>query len=204
MTSELRTLPSLGSNVTLKDADGVLVRHQGGLGWLPPENITQGETVDTQAGAGITDAAETYAGSVRRVGDTIITEIMIDLTGLRSTAGGDIIGDDGSSEYAYIAQVTKALNGTIFAGEVKCLEVPTGGDPDIDLYAADEGTGTEDSAIADLTETQLTNGGDHALMDSDALTAMPGNGQYLYLVAAATTDADYTAGKLLVTLYGTA
>lgn len=155
-----------------------------------------------EAGSGVKGVAAIYETGVQKFGGIAKTTIVIDLTGLRSTAAGDIIGDDGTSNPCHIGQLPADECGTIFAGTVKCLEVPTGGDPDIDLYAADEGTGVEDAAITTLAETQLTNGGDHTLGGEDVLTAFPTDGQYLYLVAGAVTDADYTAGKLVIELYG--
>ena len=61
-----------------------------------------------------------------------------------------------------------------------------------------EGTGVEDAPISGLVETLLVNTGDHTLGSVNVFTGMPVAGQYFYLVAGATTDADYTAGKLLV------
>lgn len=193
---------TLPADYTLKDTDFFMVMSQGHTALLPAKQALTGETTDTQAGAGITEAAASYDGSVRRIGDVIETTIVIDLTGLRSTAAGDIIGDDGSAEYAYIAQIKAAVNGTIFAGKIECLELPAGGDPDIDLYSAVEATGIEDAAITSLDETQLIDAGDHAANAFKSLTAFPAADEYLYLVAGATTDADYTAGILVITLYG--
>lgn len=192
----------LPDTYTLKDGDYYMVQSQGHMALLPAKQAGTGETTDMLPGASITDAAASFGGTVRRIGDIIETVIAIDLTGLRSTAAGDIIGDDGSSEYAHIGQITAALNGTIFAGKIECLEAPTGGDPDIDLYSATEATGAEDAAISGLTETQLVDSGDHTAGSVKLLTAFPAADQYLYLVAGATTDADYTAGLLIITLYG--
>lgn len=156
-----------------------------------------------EAGTGIDGIAETYATQVERVGDLIRTTIMIDLTGLRSTAAGDIIGDDGAGTPCHLGRLPSAQCGTLVAGSVLCLETPAGGTADIDLYAATEATGVEDAAITTLAETALTNGGAHVAGDRDAMTALPAAGQYLYLVAGATLNADYTAGKLLIELWGT-
>ena len=50
-------------------------------------------TMATEAGTGITTGTGTiYRSSVQRVGGIITTRILIDLTGLRSTGSGDIIG----------------------------------------------------------------------------------------------------------------
>ena len=157
----------------------------------------------TGAGTGITEATgESYVAGVERVGSFFRTTIVIDLAGLRSTASGDIIGNDGTSNPCYIGQITAAKNGTIFAGKIECLETPAGGDPDIDLYSATEATGTEDDAISGLTETQLIDAGDHAADAFKSLTAFPAADEYLYLVAGDTTDADYTTGILKIELWG--
>ena len=51
---------------------------------------------------------------------------------------------------------------TLFAGRMTCLETPDTGEPDIDLYAGDEATGTEDVAIGTATSNSaaLLNAGD--------------------------------------------
>ncbi len=113
-------------------------------------------TLATEAGTGITGGTGTiYRSSVIREGGIIKTSILIDLTGLRSTASGDIIGVNGTSNVCHIGQITAARNGTILAGRMTCFEAPAGGDPDINVHSATEGTGVEDGAISDLTETLL-------------------------------------------------
>lgn len=159
--------------------------------------------VQMTAGTGITTGTGTvYKTSVDTSGGIIHTRILIDLTGLRSTAAGDIIGVNGTALYCNFGQITTAINGTILGGSVTCLEAPTGGDPDLDLYCAVEATGVEDAAITTLDETILVNTGDHTLGSVKTLTAMPIADEYLYLVAGALTDADYTAGKLLIEFWG--
>ena len=50
-------------------------------------------TLSVEAGTGITTGSGTiYRTAVQRVGGIITTRILIDLTGLRSTGSGDIIG----------------------------------------------------------------------------------------------------------------
>ena len=88
------------------------------------------------------------------------------------------------------------------AGSMECFEAPSGGDPDINVHSATESTGVEDGAIADLTETLLVNAGDAALGTKVYFTALPAADEFLYLTLGATTDADYTAGKLLIELIG--
>jgi len=157
----------------------------------------------TEAGTGITGGTGTiYRSSVMRSGGIITTRILIDLTGLRSTASGDIIGVNGTSNVCHIGQITAAENGTIIAGSMECFEAPAGGDPDINVHSATEGTGVEDGAIADLTETLLVNAGDASLGTKVYFTGLPAADEFLYLTLGATTDADYTAGKLLIELIG--
>jgi hypothetical protein len=154
-------------------------------------------------GAGISNGSGTiHKTSVSQDGNLIITKIFMDVTGLNcGGTAGDIIGVDGAG-VAYIAQITAAVNGTIVAGEIKCFEAPTTGDPDIDVYAATEGTGVEDTAIGDLTETQLVDSGDLTLGSVDIFTAFPSADQYLYLVCGTSTAGTYDAGKIEITLYG--
>ena len=160
-------------------------------------------TLATEAGTGITGGTGTiYRSSVIREGGIIKTSILIDLTGLRSTANGDIIGVNGTSNVCHIGQITAARNGTILAGRMTCFEAPAGGDPDINVHSATEGTGVEDGAIADLTETLLLNNGDATLGKVGIFAAVPAADEFLYLTLGATTDADYTAGKLLIELFG--
>jgi len=171
--------------------------------------IISGNKMGTEAatGAGIEGTAETYVTQVERFkSDTttnvnvVKTTLMIDLTGLASSGADDIIGKAGSG-VAYIGRVTTADTGVVFGVTMECFETPAGGDPDIDLYSATEATGVEDSAIGDLTETQIINSGDLA-----AGSRVAGGGivadQYLYLVSGSATNANYTAGRLLITIHG--
>ena len=163
-----------------------------------------------------------YKTSVVTVGNIIYTDILIDLTGLDSATSGSIIGHDAidSSEptQCHIGQINASVNGTIFGGSVTCLEVPAGGDADIDLFYADEATGAHAAAITSLTnDKQVTNNGDHTIgrvtpfMDASvtsqgsvlgAAETMPADGKYLYLVDSGGTDVTYSAGRLLIRMYG--
>lgn len=160
-----------------------------------------------EAGLGITAGVGTvYRSSVQRVGGIIVTQILIDLTGLHSEATDlDIIGVDGSANPAHIGRITADRNGTILGGIMRCLEVPAGGDPNVALYAAPEATGVEDALVSSLTEAIVFDpAADWTIDMARSITGMPADGDYLYLVQgdAAGTDADYTAGKFLIALYG--
>ncbi|MFB1501911.1 hypothetical protein [Thiocapsa sp. N5-Cardenillas] len=187
------------------------VRSQNGFQSISVNATTGAETVTgsfgfamgtpAATGAGIEGTAAVYETSVSRNNGIVTTSIMIDLTGLNSGGtAGDIIGKDGAGA-AYIGRVTAADSGTVFGVKMTCFEVPAGGDTDIDLYSATEATGVEDSAITALTETQIINSGTLALGTSAFGTDIAAD-QYLYLVGQGTSDAAYTAGRLLIEIYG--
>jgi|TARA_R100001463_G_scaffold22545_5_gene54138 hypothetical protein len=172
--------------------------------------VTSGSKMSVEAagGAGIEGTAAVYVTQVERLKSDVSTNvnvvkttIMIDLTGLKDGGtAGDIIGKDGSG-VAYIGQVTTANQGTVFGVTMTCVETPAGGSTDIDLYSATEGTGVNDTAIGDLTETQIINAG-----AASAGTMVAGGDivadQYLYLVSQGTGDAAYTAGRFLIEITG--
>ena len=155
------------------------------------------------AGIGITGTADNFVSCVEKIGTMFKTTIVVDLDGLNS--GGtahDIIGADGAG-VAHLGQITAARNGTIFAGTLTCIETPTGGDPDVDLWDAIEATGVEDTLVTDLTgEHQLCNGGDLSAGTVVPLTVYPVANQYLYLTSEEVTDDTYTAGIIIIELWG--
>jgi hypothetical protein len=159
---------------------------------------------DMTEGTGISGATnEICEHQVSRIGGLYKTEIVIDLTSLNSGGtAGDIIGKADTAN-CHIGQITAAKNGTIFAGRMYCLETPATGDDDIDLYSATESTGTEDTAIAALTETQLCDSGNLTTASRIPLTTFPAADEYLYLVCqTGDADATYTAGILVIELWG--
>lgn len=176
-------------------ADGGKITVESG-GIIDYENMTPG--------AGITGGTGTvYKSGVMRIGDIIRTTILIDLTGLSSsTTDLDIIGTGTSA--AYLGQITAAVNGTILTGKMTCLEAPTGGVTDIDLYSATEATGVFDGGIAALVETALITAGEAWTLGAvKVFSAMPAADKYLYLTGGAGgTPAPYTAGKFLIELDG--
>jgi hypothetical protein len=165
-----------------------------------------GATVSMTPGSGISAGAGTlYRSLVTRQGAFIKTEIFIDLTGLNSSTAGDIIGVN-SAANCHLGQITAAVNGTLFKGSYWCLEVPATGEPDIDVFYADEATGTEDAAVTGLT-------GDTAMKEAAADFTAVGQGfqfitvppadKYIYLVGSGGGDAaTYTAGQFVIELWG--
>ena len=155
-------------------------------------------------GAGALGTGGFVSTSVMREGGLIVTRVLVDLTGLSSsTTDLDIIGQ--GAEPAFITQITAATNGTIVGGTMTCLEAPAGGVTDIDLYAATEGTGAFDAGIGTLTETPVVTSGGAWTLGRVLGTAADGiaANSYLYLTGgAAGTAAAYTAGRILITLFG--
>lgn len=166
--------------------------------------VAMAGNVANPAGAGITGGTGTvFKSSVTKEGDLFITRIFIDLTGLSSGGtAADIIGKNATAG-CHLGRITAAVNGTIVGATMQCLETPAGGEDDIDLYAADEATGTEDAAVTALTNfVQVINGGAQTAGTLSGSVAAPAVNQYLYLAAGDATDHAYTAGQLLITLIG--
>jgi hypothetical protein len=200
---------STGTGNLVRATGGVLTNCTGlpistgvaGLGTGVAADLAINRTME--AGAGFTGTGSVYKTSIAHEGDLVITRIFVDLTGLNcGGTAGDIIGANGTADPCHIGQITAAQHGTIFFGTMRCVETPAGGDTDIDLYSADEGTGVEDGAISALTETQIVNGGTHTAGDEDLFAAYPAANQYLYLVGQGGGDATYTAGQFIIELHG--
>jgi hypothetical protein len=166
-----------------------------------------GNTIATTAGAGITTGVGTiYRASAINEGGFFTTRILIDLTGLNSSTTLDEIAGVNAAASCHIGQYTAAVSGaTILSGYMKCLEVPAGGVTDIDLWSANESTGSEDTLITALTgEVQLINSAAAWTISLERCwTAFPTANQYLYLTSGvAGTSATYTAGKFLIEFHG--
>ncbi len=169
-----------------------------------------GNVMGVEGGVGIAGIALIYKTSVSRVGGMIKTEIVIDLTGLDgSGTDNDIIGDEGTGE-AHIGRITAAVTGTIYRGQMTCIEVPAGGNPAVALWAATESTGVEDTLIGAITSTELlTSRGAAADWQTGdiieiPIATLPAADKYLYLVNGDGTGPDglYSAGIFLIEFWG--
>ncbi len=161
---------------------------------------------DMVAGTGISTGTLTICEhSVTKIGGIFKTEILLDVTDLNDgDAADDVIGVDGDTANCHIGEITAAVNGTIIMGQMTCLELPATADVDIDLWGTvAEGTLAQDVDIATGTgEVICLNSGDWTLNLRQDLTGMPGPG-FLYLISGSMgTDADYTAGRFLIELWG--
>ena len=191
------TITALTLDSTLLTVTGAELNQMAGA-------IVQGMTPGTGISTGTNTICE---GQVVKAGGMYKTEIWIDLTGLSSGAtAGDIIGKSATAS-CHIGEITAAKNGTIFHGTMTCLETPSTGDDDIDLWGtATVGTGTQNVAISTLTdEDQLIDHGDWtgAIQTPYPLAeGLPGPG-FLYLCSGQTEAAAlYDGGQFLITLWG--
>ena len=190
---------AITENTTIDSSGNVSA---GGTLSVTGRSTLTGNTIATTAGTGITTGTGTvYQAGVIKIGEVFHTTILLDLTGLASSGSGDIIGKAATAN-SHIGQITAAVNGTVLGGKLTCLEAPAGGDPDINLWYADEATGTEDAAVTSLTnQVQICNSGDLALNSVVSLATVAAD-KYLYMATGAATNADYTAGKLLIEFWG--
>ena len=158
-------------------------------------------------GTGISAVAGAHTSWKEFIGNQIQkTSILIDLVGLASGGANDIIGKDGGVANCHIGQYTVATCGTLDAIKMSWLELAAGGDPDVNLASADEATLAENTALSAATNpVTIINGGDGTATDNTKLSArtLATANQYLYLSNGASTDAAYTAGRVLIELWGT-
>ena len=158
-------------------------------------------------GTGISGVAGAHTSWKEFIGNQVQkTSILIDLVGLASGGANDIIGKDGGVANCHIGQYTVASCGTLDSIKMSWLELAAGGDPDINLCSADEATLAENTALsAGTNPVTIINGGDGTATDNTKLSArtLATANQYLYLSNGASTDAAYTAGRLLIELWGT-
>ena len=191
---------AITENTTIDSSGNVSA---GGTLSVTGRSTLTGNTIATTAGTGITTGTGTvYEAGVIKIGEVFHTTILIDLTGLASSGSGDIIGKAATAN-SHIGQITAAVNGTVLGGKLTCLEAPAGGDPDINLWYADEATGAEDAAITSLTnQIQMCDSGDLALNSVISIPTPPAADKYIYMVTGAATNADYTAGKILIEFFG--
>ena len=159
---------------------------------------------DFAPGAGYS-GADFIESTIVKVGSLFKTEIVVDIAGLNEgETDADVIGTDGDAVASHMGQITAALNGTIFAGQMQCLEAPGTAAPNIDLYSNDTSLAQDVAVTGGANATALiTAGGAWTIGEIQALTLYPAVNQYLYLaVGEAASDADYTAGIFVITLWG--
>ncbi len=159
------------------------------------------------AGSGITSATgETYKSWVERCGDIIKTSIYLDVQTLRANGDAKVIGKDGGTSNCHIGQITTAVCGTIVGGRMTCIEAPAGHSSidDIDLHFDNESTHAEAAALTSSTAL-ITNAEAWTAGMTKTFGTVITADNYLYLITGENaTDTEYTAGKFLIEIWGTA
>jgi hypothetical protein len=149
--------------------------------------------------------------SVDKVGGIIQTTVLVDLAqGAGSAAGAnDVIGTENVTDAggAYIAELSDGVNGVLFAVKYSCVELPAGGGTDIDLVFSATSTNAQDDAVTSgtiLVNNAANTLGESATTAAGATVIAGGTNAlpYVYLTNVDTTNAAYTAGKLVITFYG--
>lgn len=157
------------------------------------------ETAEHAAGA-IGDGVAPVTYRYNAPNGDIITEIRVDVSGLKSKdTVNDAIGiADGSD--AYLGQYTAAIFGVLYKMELICLETPVGGDDDINVvFNAAADLGYDDAAgTTGLDAGALTLG-----VAVEDLSPGVSEDDYIYLSAGTgDTDVAYTEGMYIIRFYG--
>ncbi len=170
-----------------------------------------GATVDPGAGAGAT--AMIARTTQHRVGQELITEIVLDLgtSGGTITSGGAAGKASGvTGKAAHLTQLTIAKYGVITEIRTVCTEAPsissTGKGVNITLGSTTENTGDAIAGAVDVNDasTPLDGVGEDRSLAIDNATTYQADGSeyYLYVSADASDAGDYDAGKIVVYIYG--
>ena len=118
-----------------------------------------------------------------------------------STGEHDVIGQGPpDTAGAYFTQITKAINGIVYGGEMICVEEPTGASAAIGLGHNASSTLKQDDQIS---STHLIDDATQTLGKKTTFTANITDNHYLYLFHGGSGSATtYGAGKFLVRLFG--
>jgi len=134
----------------------------------------------------------------------ILQEIFVDLNAAAVSGvgtDGDAIGEAAGGT-AFIGQITAALNGTVQAIEVICVEAPTTGTPDINLYSNASGALVYGDALGGGT-LLVDAAGAWTLGMVKAAANLPAADHYLYLGEGDAAGAGaYATGKFIIRIYG--
>ncbi len=159
--------------------------------------------VSAEHGAGAVGTSSFGAPRTYRYtkGGIIITQIKIDLTGLYD--GGTINDAVGLAVggACYIGRNVVATNGIIYKAELSCIELPAGGDVDINVVRNVSGTIVGDAAAG--TDYVSGNSGNlTAGLTIQNLVPVVTTNHWYYLAIGASTGATYTGGQLIFTTWG--
>ena len=198
--TELDFLDTAAAN-TVRNGKCVIYSDAGNVKGTTINDITMSANTGTAAGGGIDAVSPTI--KVSNINGITVTRIFIDIGAgsiVSSSDANDVIGEDDVAA-AYLTRITTAVNGIVFRGSMTCLELPNGGDTDIDL-GAHSASLAEDAGSLD--HASIVNSGGWTLAENSKIGIPSGGIQddYLYLTHAGTTAGTYDAGKFMIELEG--
>tara|TARA_R100000234_G_scaffold61137_1_gene36979 strand:+ start:311 stop:931 length:621 start_codon:yes stop_codon:yes gene_type:complete len=144
---------------------------------------------------------------IQDVGGEIITTILVDLTGLKTKSTAQRVIGLASGGAAYLLEYKASTSGILYKAEMECLELPTGGGDvnlDIDIRAVDADD-KEYNSNSSSYRVILNSGGDMAKGQTfESLSCVPNDSDYVYMSTGAAESGDdtYTAGKIVIRLFG--
>jgi hypothetical protein len=167
-----------------------------------------GQEFASSAGAAMSD--QIGSQTQHRDGSQITSEITIDLGSSNGPAHSfeadlalGLSSSSGTHGSSTVVLLDTDTHGVVTDLELICVEVPTGGDPDIDLYIHTAAV----NASASAAGTKAINHGDYTFVgetDTYTFAAAASAKPYIYLATGNNNnaDADYTAGKFILRIYG--
>lgn len=173
--------------------------------------IQNDETYRNEIGNSPTSAwntgSDSYSSRIVRIGNLHKAEIMFELKLVESsTTHHASLGNTGATaSYLFVGDtnlVAASDDGTI---KITCLEAPTNGQTDIDVWGDDEihASGTDISAVAGAQQ-YVDKGGAWSVGDVEYFNMPTGTAikRYFYLTSgAAGTAASYLSGRFLIEIY---
>ena len=182
---------------------GLTVKQKNAVNIIQTPFIDIGQTWG--AGAVGTGAGNKAYRQIDAINGLIITEVHIDLQGLKAKGGdaGDVIGLGTVPAFIYRNEVDK--NGIIFKHEVLCTELPaSSGTITTDINVAWNSAATIDFDEAGGTGSEINTGGLVAGQVVQDLTAAITANHYAYLTEGdtAASTGTYNAGQLIYRMYG--
>ena len=169
-----------------------------------------GTTLSTSYGAGMVSTAQVPQYARTRIGDSILTTVKVDLTGLGGPSDADDVVGLAAGGAAYFAKYVVAEMGILYKIDMVCLEIPasTGGNNLDDINLVSNSNATRAYNDDGSGYTQLLNAGSWTAgeMQTVASPTVAAANDYFYLTEGAThTGANtWTSGVFLFKFWGSA
>tara|TARA_R100001082_G_scaffold109195_1_gene85861 strand:+ start:2112 stop:3023 length:912 start_codon:yes stop_codon:yes gene_type:complete len=168
-----------------------------------------GTTLSTSYGAGMVSTALVPQYSRVKVGDSILTTVKVDLTGLGSANDADDVIGLAAGGAAYFAKYVTAEMGILYKIDMICLELPASGSNNLDdLNLVSNSNATRAYNDDGSGYTQLLNAGQWTAgeLQSVASATVAAANDYFYITAGATHSGanTWTGGVFLFKFWGSA